>query len=83
MQRQINKRLDELNGQFEQGNARLIRIENERTQLRETLLRIQGAILALNEFSARDRAQDNADDAAAETAEIRLPVEPDDEQADD
>ncbi len=54
MDQQINARLAELNQQFEQGNARLQRLERERTELRETLFRIQGAILVLKELSAED-----------------------------
>ena len=51
MSERINQRLAELNQQFEQGNAKLIRMEQERTELRETLFRIQGAIMVLKELS--------------------------------
>ena len=83
MHQQIKLRLEELNRQFEQGNARLVRIERERTELRETMLRIQGAILVLKEFPAGADMQDAADDAPEETAEIHIPVAPDDEAAED
>ena len=95
MHQQIKLRLEELNRQFEQGNARLVRVERERTELRETMLRIQGAILVLKEFpagadmqDAPDDAPDDApvdapDDAPEETAEICIPVAPDDEAAED
>lgn len=83
MHQQIKLRLEELNRQFEQGNARLVRVERERTELRETMLRIQGAILVLKEFPAGADMQDAADDAPEETAEICIPVAPDDEAAED
>ena len=83
MLQQIKLRLEELNRQFEQGNARLMRVERERTELRETMLRIQGAILVLKEFPAGADMQDAADDAPEETAEIYIPVAPDDEAAED
>ena len=83
MHQQIKLRLEELNRQFEQGNARLVRVERERTELRETMLRIQGAILVLKEFPAGADMQDAADDAPEKTAEIYIPVAPDDEAAED
>ena len=83
MHQQIKLRLEELNRQFEQGNVRLVRVERERTELRETMLRIQGAILVLKEFPAGADMQDAADDAPEETAEIHIPVAPDDETAED
>ncbi len=74
MQRQITQRLAELNQEFEQGNARFQRLERERAELRETLFRIQGAILALRELSAGAERQELTDDPGQETAETRIPV---------
>ena len=80
---QLNQRLAELNRQFEQGNARLMRIERERAELRETLFRIQGAILVLNELSVEAEQRNSPDDPVVETAEIRMPDLADDQGFED
>ncbi len=49
MREQITKRLGELKADFEAGQARLAALDREATQLRETLLRISGAIHVLEE----------------------------------
>jgi hypothetical protein len=46
---QIKNRIAELKIDYEAGHARLARLELEAAQLRETLLRINGAIQALEE----------------------------------
>ena len=83
MYQQINQRLAELNREFEQGNARLEQVERERAELRETLLRIQGAILALKELSGDAGRHDPAGNTVDSTAEISIPAGPDDEAAED
>ncbi|MEJ2454130.1 MAG: hypothetical protein P8103_08245 [Candidatus Thiodiazotropha sp.] len=45
---QIESRLHELRLELERGYGRLARLEREREQLSETLLRIQGAIQVLD-----------------------------------
>ena len=47
---QIETRLHELRLEQERGYGRLAGLEREREQLRETLLRIQGAIQVLDEL---------------------------------
>ena len=79
----INKRLAELNQQFEQGSTKLIRMERERTELRETLFRIQGAILVLKEFSVRDDQQNSPNNLVEETAEVHMPASPDEQVFED
>ena len=74
MYEQINQRLEELHHQFEQGNVKLMRMEKETTELKETLLRIQGAIQVLEEFSGRENRQDPPDDFTGKTDEIILPI---------
>ena len=73
MYEQLNKRLEELHHQFEQGNTKLIRMERERTELRETLFRIQGAITVLKELSVQAGQQDSSSNLVEETAEVRVP----------
>jgi predicted nuclease with TOPRIM domain len=45
----ITKRIGELKMDFEAGQTRLANLDREATQLRETLLRISGAIMVLEE----------------------------------
>jgi predicted nuclease with TOPRIM domain len=49
MQQQLESRLAELRGEFEKGQQRLKEIEAEASSLRDTLLRISGAIQVLQE----------------------------------
>jgi len=49
MQQQLESRLAELRGEFEKGQQRLKEIEAETASLRDTLLRISGAIQVLQE----------------------------------
>ena len=50
MQKQIQARLKVLRGELETGQMELEKVERQRTQLRETLLRISGAIQVLEEL---------------------------------
>lgn len=49
-QGQVQERLVSLNNEFEAGEARLRQLEVEQTYLRETMLRISGAIQVLKEI---------------------------------
>jgi predicted nuclease with TOPRIM domain len=49
MQEQLEKRLAELRKEFESGQARLRELETEQAYIRETMLRISGAIQVLEE----------------------------------
>ena len=52
MREQIQYRLAELKKEFEVGQARLQEVERQQSILRETLLRISGAIQVLEEMIA-------------------------------
>jgi hypothetical protein len=52
MQEQLQARLKELRKEFENGQAKLRELESQQARLRETLLRISGAIQILEELSA-------------------------------
>jgi predicted nuclease with TOPRIM domain len=54
MRERLDSRLAELKAQFEQGTERLDQLEEESRQLRETLLRISGAIQVLTEELDQD-----------------------------
>lgn len=52
MQEQLERRLEELKKEFELGQTKLREVETQQLQLRETLLRISGAIQVLEETLA-------------------------------
>ncbi len=49
MREQLQARLEELKQEFESGQQRLAELDNQAAQLRQTLLRISGAIQVLEE----------------------------------
>jgi predicted nuclease with TOPRIM domain len=61
MQQRIRSRLEELKAEAAAGERRLAELEAENAQLRATLLRIDGAILALTELL--DESEPAADDS--------------------
>ena len=71
MQEQLQARLDELKREFEAGQTRLNELEMQESRLRETLLRISGAIQVLEEMLASTQANEPTGgqaDSAAEAA---------------
>lgn len=54
MREQLQDRVTALQGDFDRGKARLEQLEGEADKLRETLLRIAGAIQVLTEELGRD-----------------------------
>ncbi len=65
MRERIEARLAELRAEFEVGQARLREVEIEETRLRETLLRISGAIQVLQEVLSADETSDGGGPAEA------------------
>lgn len=61
MQDALNERLRTLRAERDKGVAALAELESRQTQLRETLLRIAGAIQVLEELLAAQGAPDEAD----------------------
>lgn len=49
----IDTRLEELRGEWERGVRQLETLDRQRMELRETLLRIEGAIQVLEELTAQ------------------------------
>lgn len=49
MKKQLEKRLTELKSEFEAGQKMMAELENKQSNLRDTLLRISGAIQILEE----------------------------------
>jgi predicted nuclease with TOPRIM domain len=50
MQERLQRRLEELRNEFEKGQAQLRELEVQQSLLRETLLRISGAMQVLEEL---------------------------------
>ena len=71
MKEKLQQRLEELKKEFETGQARLRELETEQTYVRETLLRISGAIQVLEEAltheSKPDETAQTFDSPEAET----------------
>jgi predicted nuclease with TOPRIM domain len=57
MREQLEKRLNELKAEFEKGQKTLTELEAQQANLRETLLRISGAIQVLEEELQKDQEQ--------------------------
>ena len=60
MREQVTKRLAELKAEFESGQARLREVERQVAYLRETLLRISGAIQVLEELLGHEPQENGA-----------------------
>jgi predicted nuclease with TOPRIM domain len=54
MKSEIKARLEELKEEYRKGKERLIALEQETTNLSNTMLRISGAIQVLEELAGRD-----------------------------
>jgi predicted nuclease with TOPRIM domain len=65
MKEQLQTRLDELKREFELGQNKLHEIESEEASLRQTLLRISGAIQVLEETLASEQDGEEANENAA------------------
>jgi predicted nuclease with TOPRIM domain len=60
MREQLQTRLEELRREYEAGGARLRELEAQEARLRETLLRISGAIQVLEEALAETASEPEA-----------------------
>lgn len=72
MHEQLQTRLEELKKEFETGQIELEKIERQRTYLRETMLRIQGAMQVLEELLAAGQCAipNGADSCATQPAVV-------------
>jgi predicted nuclease with TOPRIM domain len=57
MKEQLEERLKELKAEYETGQARLRELETETNYVRETMLRISGAIQVMQELLEKDQPQ--------------------------
>ena len=60
MEEQLQKRLEELKKDFETGQTRLRELETEQAYVRETMLRISGAIQVLEEALRNNKSAEAA-----------------------
>lgn len=58
MNQQLEKRLNELRAEFESGQKMMADLESKQANLRDTLLRISGAIQVLEEVLAEESGQE-------------------------
>lgn len=66
MQEQLQLRLEELKKEYETGQARLRELETETQYVRETLLRISGAIQVIQEMLGQSNQQEGAETLSSE-----------------
>lgn len=69
MRAQLEKRLEELRKEYEKGLNEMRELEARQNTLRQTMLRISGAIQVIEEELRRSDAHEAGDPAAEETAE--------------
>jgi len=67
MQEQIQQRLTQLKAEFEEGQKMLADLEAKQVNLRQTLLRISGAIQVLEELLMQSRSSGENNGATSET----------------
>ena len=67
----MEKRLQKLRREFKTGEAQLEELDRRRAQLRDTLLRISGAIQVLEELLNAEQ-EENREGVHAEHAEMQL-----------
>jgi prefoldin subunit 5 len=68
MREQAKLRLEELKKEFETGQSQLQELDRQQTRLRETLLRISGAIQILDEMLASESSQPQDHPASSQVA---------------
>jgi hypothetical protein len=72
---QLQKRLQSLRGEFESGQKVLADLEAKQTNVRETLLRISGAIQVLEEMLAAQGDADVVEPTSAPITTEAIPAE--------
>lgn len=73
MRERLEQRLEELKAEFECGQKVLADLDERRANVRDTLLRISGAVQSLEEI-LRGEAEDNADVRGADATAATRPA---------
>lgn len=73
MKQQLEHRLKELRSEFESGQKALADLEHRQANLRNSLLRISGAIQVLEEELAKEGGQENTGQPGGRIGEIHEP----------
>ena len=66
MREHLLRRFEELKKEYETGQARLRELESETAYVRETMLRISGAIQVIQEMLEQEKPQEKAEGRASE-----------------
>ena len=72
MEQQLEQRLQSLKAEFASGQKMLAELEAKQTNLRETLLRISGAIQVLEELLAKSQAPEENEAQHLDQDAVRL-----------
>ncbi|MDJ0903388.1 MAG: hypothetical protein QNJ55_31770 [Xenococcus sp. MO_188.B8] len=72
MKEQLEKRLAELKAEFESGQKVMAELEGKQANLRDTLLRISGAIQILEEEIAKVSEKEQNNTPEAEVNEVKI-----------
>lgn len=76
MKQQLEQRLKELRTEFESGQKMLVDLENQQANIRETLLRISGAIQVLEELKTAESGIEKMPEQAGQDPEILVASKP-------
>jgi len=74
VKQQLEQRLKELRSKFESGQKALADLEHRQAELRNTLLRINGAIQVLEEELAREKGEESKSIDQLEGAPETVPI---------
>ena len=72
MRKKLERRLEELRSEFNAGQKRLTELETQKLNLRETLLRISGAIQVLEEELANASRDEAGDEISAQDTVLAM-----------
>ena len=70
MKQQLDQRLNELRAEFESGQKMLSELESKQANLRDTMLRISGAIQVLEELNGAEGSIGEVQEPAGQNPEI-------------
>ena len=72
MRRKLEQRLEQLKAEFEAGQKMLVELETKQANVRETMLRISGAIQVLEEELAADQPPGPETGTTSRTTKSRI-----------